>query len=117
MYVQKSANTICTHVSNHLPFHSFEEYPTNWITRRAVQNIPSPNDIRFPNGVVINSWAEVIHSKPMSNTIKAIKKECTTIICRFTKLSLVSSCFQLKYLGKIRWLKANTMNKQPMILK
>jgi hypothetical protein len=99
-YVQNRASTMCTVVSNDLPFQSFEEYPKNWIINLAPQKMPMPRDIRLPNVVSISSLAEVMHSNPTKNTANAIKNECTYMICRFIKVNLSKSCFQLKYFGK-----------------
>jgi hypothetical protein len=67
----------------------------------VVQNTPSPKEIRLPNVVPISSFAEVKQRIPISKTTKAIKKECTYTNCLLIILKELSSCFQLKYFGKM----------------
>ena len=67
----------------------------------VVQNIPSPKEIFFPNVVSMSSPDEVKHRMPISKITNAIKKECTYINCLLMILKEFSSCFQLKYLGKM----------------
>ena len=67
----------------------------------VVQNIPSPKETRFPNVVSISSFAELKQRTPISKTTNAIKNECTYINCLLIRLKEFSSCFQLKYFGKM----------------
>jgi hypothetical protein len=62
-------------VSNIFPFHNFTEYPKNWMINRAIQNTPSPRQIRLPKTVPVSSFAEVTQSMPVKKTTKAIKNE------------------------------------------
>jgi len=39
------------------------------------------------------------------------------IICRFIKLTARSSSIQLKYFGKIMWIKASNIKRKPIILR
>ncbi|WP_185964808.1 hypothetical protein [Flavobacterium franklandianum] len=66
----------------------------------VVQNIPSPSDNFLPRLVSIISVEDVKQSKPISNTVNAMKNVCTVIICRLIKLKDLSSLSQLKYFGK-----------------
>jgi hypothetical protein len=66
---------ICTAVSNTLPFQIFEEYPKNWITSLAPQNMPMPKEILLPSAVFNNSCEDVRHSSPTKKTTNAIKNE------------------------------------------
>ena len=61
-------------VSSFFPLQSFDEYPKNCITSLKVQKTPRPKVSFLPKPVVISSSAEVRHSNPIRNTIKAMKK-------------------------------------------
>ena len=115
-YVQNIEKTMWIAVSNDLPFQVFEEYPKNWTHNLAIQNIPSPKEIRFPKFVLTSSFADVTQRTPMRKITNAIKKEWTDINCRLIILIELSSCFQLKYFGKKTCIRANKINKVPVIL-
>jgi hypothetical protein len=101
-YIHNAEKRICAVVSNNLPLQSFEEYPKNWMYSRIVQNMPNDKDSLFPNCVYKRSVEEVRQRTPIKNTTNAMKKVCTYIICRLARLNEANSCFQLKYLGKMK---------------
>lgn len=100
-YPQSTIKTKCIKVSKRLPFHSFDEYPKNWISNRIPQKTARPKEIFFPKEVLVSSFAEVKQSSPIKNTTKAIKKVCTCIIWRLIRLKGARSFFHKKYLGKM----------------
>lgn len=79
--------------------------------------MPSPRQILLPKTVCCISSVEVRQSNPISNTVKAIKNECTCIIWRFMMLKEASSSFHLKYLGKITWMNERATKRIPIILR
>ncbi len=82
----------------------------------VIQKILMPKHILLPNGVVSRSAAEVTQRRPMSKTTKAIKNECTYIICRLMVLTLLNSSFHLKYFGKKTWNKPSVIKMKPVNL-
>ena len=79
--------------------------------------MPNPRDIFLPRLVAISSPGDVKQRMPIRNTITAIKKVCTVIICRLIKLKEPSSFFQLKYFGNAMWTIAKAINRIPIIFR
>ena len=76
-----------------------------------------PNEIVLPNLVFNRSLVEIKQSKPIRNTINAIKNVWIVNNWRLIKLKDFKSSFQLKYLGKMACTSASKISSTPIILR
>jgi hypothetical protein len=74
MYIQNKEKIIWVTVSKAFPFHNSDEYPKNWMNSRVVQKTANPRAIFLPRPGSVKSWGDVTQSKPIRNTVKAIKR-------------------------------------------
>ncbi len=82
-----------------------------------VQKIAKPKQIFLPKRLLLKSSPEVKQRIPIKKTVNAKKKVWITIISALIKLKDFKSFSQLKYLGKMTWIKANKINEIPISLR